>query len=153
MPKVYLGLGTNLGNKEDNLRLAIYKIKKQIGKVVSLSAFHHSEPWGFSSQNSFLNAALCIDTDLNPHELLKETQIIEKEIGRKNKSINGNYSDRLIDIDILLYDNLILKTDALTIPHPLMTQRAFVMNPLSEIAPNFIHPESGERLITINDKL
>lgn len=153
MPKVYLGLGTNLGNKEDNLRLAINKIKEQIGKVISLSAFHHSEPWGFSSQNSFLNAALCIDTDLSPQQILKETQSIEKEIGRKTKSIDGNYSDRLIDIDILLYDNLILKTETLVIPHPLMIQRAFVMTPLSEIAPNFIHPETGEKLLTISNKL
>lgn len=153
MPKVYLGLGTNLGNKEDNLRLAINKLKEQIGEVISLSAFHHSEPWGFSSKNSFLNAALCIETDLTPQSVLEKTQAIEKEIGRKNKSIDGNYSDRLIDIDILLYDMLIIQTDALIIPHPLMTQRAFVMTPLSEIAPNFIHPEIGESLITISNKL
>lgn len=140
MATVYLGLGTNLGNKEANLRTAIYKLQERIGKQVSLSSFYETAPWGFESDHSFLNAAIGLETSLSPIEILHITQEIEKELGRTKKSVNGSYSDRLIDIDILLYDNLVLQTPELTIPHPLMTERDFVMKPLIEIAENVIHP-------------
>ena len=140
MATVYLGLGTNLGNKEANLRTAIYKLQERIGKQVSLSSFYETAPWGFESDHSFLNAAIGLETNLYPIEVLHITQEIEKELGRTKKSVNGSYSDRLIDIDILLYDNLVLQTPELTIPHPLMTERDFVMKPLIEIAGNVIHP-------------
>lgn len=140
MATVYLGLGTNLGNKEANLRTAIYKLQERIGKQVSLSSFYETAPWGFESDHSFLNAAIGLDTSLSPIEILHITQEIEKELGRTQKSVNGSYSDRLIDIDILLYDSLVLHTPELTIPHPLMTERDFVMQPLVEIAGNVIHP-------------
>ena len=102
MAKVYLGLGTNLGDKEQNLRDAVQKIEEQVGEVVSLSAFYVTAPWGFASENSFLNAAACVETELSPLEVLQETQMIEKELGRTKKSVNGIYSDRLIDIDPLM---------------------------------------------------
>lgn len=140
MATVYLGLGTNLGDKEANLRTAIYKLQERIGKQVSLSSFYETAPWGFESDHSFLNAAIGLETSLSPIEVLHLTQEIEKELGRKKKSVNGSYSDRLIDIDILLYDSLVLHTPELTIPHPLMTERDFVMKPLIEIAGNVIHP-------------
>lgn len=140
MATVYLGLGTNLGNKEANLRTAIYKLQERIGKQVSLSSFYETAPWGFESDHSFLNAAIGLETSLSPIEILHITQEIEKELGRTKKSVNGSYSDRLIDIDILLYDTLVLQTPELTIPHPLMTERDFVMKPLTEIAENVIHP-------------
>ena len=140
MATVYLGLGTNLGNKEANLRTAIYKLQERIGKQVSLSSFYETAPWGFESNHSFLNAAIGLETSLSPIEILHITQEIEKELGRTKKSVNGSYSDRLIDIDILLYDTLVLQTPELTIPHPLMTERDFVMKPLIEIAGNVIHP-------------
>ena len=140
MATVYLGLGTNLGNKEANLRTAIYKLQERIGKQVSLSSFYETSPWGFESDHSFLNAAIGLETSLSPTEILHITQEIEKELGRTKKSVNGSYSDRLIDIDILLYDSLVLHTPELTIPHPLMTERDFVMKPLIEIAGNVIHP-------------
>ncbi len=140
MATVYLGLGTNLGNKEANLRTAIYKLQERIGKQVSLSSFYETAPWGFESDHSFLNAAIGLETSLSPIEILHITQEIEKELGRTKKSVNGSYSDRLIDIDILLYDTLVLQTPELTIPHPLMTERDFVMKPLIEIAGNVIHP-------------
>lgn len=140
MATVYLGLGTNLGDKEANLRTAIYKLQERIGKQVSLSSFYETAPWGFESDHSFLNAAIGLETILSPIEILHITQEIEKELGRTKKSVNGSYSDRLIDIDILLYDNLVLQTPELTIPHPLMTERDFVMKPLIEIAGNVIHP-------------
>ena len=140
MATVYLGLGTNLGDKEANLRTAIYKLQERIGKQVSLSSFYETAPWGFKSDHSFLTAAIGLETNLSPLEVLHITQEIEKELGRKKKSVNGSYSDRLIDIDILLYDNLVLQTPELTVPHPLMTERDFVMKPLIEIAGNAIHP-------------
>lgn len=146
MATVYLGLGTNLGNKEANLRTAIYKLQERIGKQVSLSSFYETAPWGFESDHSFLNAAIGLETSLSPIEILHITQDIEKELGRTKKSVNGSYSDRLIDIDILLYDNLVLQTSELTIPHPLMTERDFVMKPLIEIAENVIHPTRQKTL-------
>ncbi|WP_455668944.1 2-amino-4-hydroxy-6-hydroxymethyldihydropteridine diphosphokinase [Phocaeicola sp.] len=144
--KVYLGLGTNLGDKEANLHAAVQKINERVGKVISLSAFYVTAPWGFSSENSFLNAACCIESELPPLEILKETQAIERELGRMKKSVGGNYSDRLIDIDILLYGDLILHTPELELPHPLMTERRFVMEPLVEIAPDVVHPVLGRKL-------
>ena len=132
---VYLSLGTNLGDKETNLRMAVEEIVKRVGEVTSLSAFHASEPWGFESENSFLNAVCCVSTDLAPTELLHVTQEIERSLGRLKKSVNGIYSDRIIDIDILLYDDWHIDTPELTIPHPLMWERDFVMIPLREIAP------------------
>jgi 2-amino-4-hydroxy-6-hydroxymethyldihydropteridine diphosphokinase len=132
---VYLSLGTNLGDKETNLRMAVEEIAKRVGEVTSLSTFHASEPWGFESENSFLNAVCCVSTDLAPTELLHVTQDIERSLGRLKKSVNGIYSDRIIDIDILLYDDWHIDTTELTIPHPLMWERDFVMIPLREIAP------------------
>lgn len=146
MATVYLGLGTNLGDKEANLRTAIYKLQERIGKQVSLSSFYETAPWGFESDHSFLNAAIGLETSLSPIEILHITQEIEKELGRTKKSVNGSYSDRLIDIDILLYDTLVLQTPELTIPHPLMTERDFVMKPLIEIAGNAIHPTRQKTL-------
>lgn len=136
---VYLSLGSNLGNKEENLNLAIQFLEKRAGNIISRSAFYYTEPWGFDSENGFVNLCLKMDTTLSPEPLLKKTQDIEKEIGRKTKSHNG-YTDRLIDIDILLFDDLILNTSTLTLPHPLMDQRAFVLDPLCQIAAEVIHP-------------
>ena len=146
MATVYLGLGTHLGHIEAYLRTAIYKLQERIGKQVSLSSFYETAPGGFESDHSFLNAAIGLETSLSPIEILHITQEIEKELGRTKKSVNGSYSDRLIDIDILLYDTLVLQTPELTIPHPLMTERDFVMNPLIEIAGNVIHPTRQKTL-------
>lgn len=140
MTKVYLGLGTNLGNREKNLQSAVGMIQERIGKVISLSSFYETAPWGFVSDNTFLNAAACVETDLSPEEVLATTQQIEREMGRQKKSADGVYTDRPIDIDILLFGDLIFQSPQLTVPHPLMTERGFVMRPLAEIAPNVIHP-------------
>ena len=137
---VYLGLGTNLGNKEQNLRMSVQKIEERIGKIVSLSAFYVTAPWGFASDNSFLNAVVCVETPLRPLEVLKETLAIERELGRTSKSMGGVYSDRLIDIDLLLYGDTIMDEEGLILPHPLMVERRFVMEPLAEIAPDVMHP-------------
>lgn len=158
MAKVYIGLGTNLGDKEQNLRNAVQKIEEQIGKVVSLSAFYMTAPWGFSSDNSFLNAAACVETELSPLDVLQETQKIERELGRTKKSVGGVYSDRLIDIDLLLYEDLVLTLVAssgaeLNLPHPLMAERDFVMLPLAEIAPELRHPVLGKTMKEIRNTL
>lgn len=129
----YLSLGTNLGDKENNLLSAISEIERRIGPVRAQSAFLATEPWGFDSQNTFLNAAIRIETKFSPLELLDETQQIERDLGRKHKSVNGQYHDRIIDIDILLYDDLHISTPRLTIPHPNMHERDFVIIPLKEI--------------------
>ena len=148
MALVYLGLGTNLGDKERNLNNAILKISQDIGKVICQSSFYASKPWGFESENDFLNAVILAETNMSPLELLAKTQEIELELGRTVKSTNG-YADRVIDIDILLFDNEIIDIPELKIPHPLITERDFVYIPLLEIAPNLLHPISGK---TFNKK-
>lgn len=135
MSIVYLALGSNIGDRHRVMTETIDKIKKLIGDVLRQSAFYETEPWGFVSDNMFLNAAICVRTDMTPHQLLKATQAIEKDIGRTTKSESGIYHDRIIDIDILLYDDLHISTPELTIPHPLMYERDFVMKPLREILP------------------
>lgn len=130
---VYLGLGSNLGDKAANITLAVQNIEEQIGHVVRQSAFYVSEPWGFESENNFVNAVVRCETSLSPHKLLRATQRIERQMGRKQKSLDGVYHDRIIDIDILLYDDLTIDTPSLKIPHPLIQQRDFVMIPLGEI--------------------
>ena len=133
MHTVYLSLGSNLGDKEQNLTSAISEIARRIGDITAQSAFLETEPWGFDSDNAFLNAAVCVETQLSPYELLHTTQQIERDLGRVQKSHQGLYHDRIIDIDILLYDDLHIQTPELTIPHPLMQQREFVLIPLKEI--------------------
>lgn len=140
MAEVYLGLGTNLGDKEANLDMAMEEIRKRVGEILSLSAYYITEPWGFDSKNAFLNAVCKVSTSLSPLDVLLTTQSIEKDLGRLKKSVNGQYSDRPIDIDILLYDDIVLDSPNLTIPHPLMHKRTFVMEPLTEIAPELVHP-------------
>lgn len=138
---VYLGLGTNLGDKKKNIEVALRKIEKQIGEIISLSAFYVSEPFGFDSDNLFLNCAVKIKTTLSPYKLLTITQLIESEMGRLTKSDLNGYGDRIIDIDILFYgDSIIHDAPTLTIPHPQIQQRDFVLKPLAEIAPKLMHP-------------
>lgn len=132
---VYLGIGTNLGDKEGNLHKAIELLEEYAGKILRVSSFLATEPWGFQSDNGFLNAAVCIETVLEPFELLDVTQHIERKMGRKEKSVGGAYHDRIIDIDILIYDSISISSDKLTVPHPLMKERTFVMVPLQEILP------------------
>ena len=137
MSVVYLGIGTNLGDKEDNLRFALENIEEQIGKIISCSVPYASEAWGFDSKNSFLNIVVSIETQLAPFDLLDVTQKIEKLMGREKKSVDGVYSDRIIDIDILLYDNIKMNTDRLILPHPGLKDRLFFQIPLKEINPDF----------------
>jgi 2-amino-4-hydroxy-6-hydroxymethyldihydropteridine diphosphokinase len=130
---VYLGLGSNLGNREENLRGALFEIASSVGVVEAVSSFIVTEPWGFESTHTFVNAVCRVQTRLSPMEVLDATQAIERNLGRTKKSVDGVYSDRLIDIDILLYDDWKVDTPRLVIPHPLMAQRDFVKIPLAEL--------------------
>ena len=134
MANVFLSLGSNLGNKEQNLTHAIASIGKDIGKVQKVSGFYQNKAQGFVSENLFLNAAIEVFTNLQPLELLEKIEAIEREMGRKSKT-SSNYSDRPIDIDILLYEDVTVNTQRLKIPHPRMMERDFVLIPLREIAP------------------
>ena len=133
LSKVYLGLGSNLGDRKENLACAIRLIGERVGKVLRVSSFIETQPWGFESDNTFVNAVILCDTELTPRQVLCATQKIEREMGRKKKSTDGGYADRCIDIDILLYDDLRVDEPDLQIPHPLMLKRDFVMIPLREI--------------------
>ena len=135
MATLYLSLGTNLGDRRSNLETALTHIAREVGTVISSSDVIETEPWGFDSSNSFLNMAVKVETLLQPLEVLHATQDIERQMGRSEKSVNREYKDRLIDIDLLLYDDIVMNTPELTIPHPLMYQREFVMKPLAQIAP------------------
>lgn len=131
---VYLGLGTNLGKREENICRAIEYIEELIGKITCRSALYDTAPWGFDSPNRFLNAVVAVVTELTPRQVLQLTQTIECKMGRSEKSHLAQYHDRIIDIDILLYDDIHIAERDLIIPHPLMAEREFVMKPLSEIA-------------------
>ena len=131
--KVYLGLGSNLGNKEENILEAIKRIGELVGVVARQSSLYKTEPWGFESENYFVNAVVCCHTSLSPFDVLEHTQQIERMLGRTSKTRHGEYHDRLIDIDILLYDDMSIDSTSLKIPHPLMQERDFVMIPLREI--------------------
>lgn len=133
MHTVYLSLGSNIGNRKRLVSDAVELLEKRVGKVVKRSSLYETEPWGFSSPNKFINACVCCETSLSPHEVLWATQRIERELGRTGKSVNGDYKDRVIDIDILLYDDLHIDDPDLKIPHPLMHDREFVMKPLREL--------------------
>lgn len=135
--RVYLGLGSNLGDREELLHRAIALIGERVGEVIRQSSFIETEPWGFKSENRFLNAVILCETILTPRQLLRTTQQIERDMGRRkavnSKSANRVYKDRPIDIDILLYDDVTIDEPDLKIPHPLMQERDFVMVPLREI--------------------
>ncbi len=152
MAIVYLGLGTNIGNRRGNLVKAAALLAERVGDILALSGFMETEPWGFESENLFLNAAIKMETPLTPDELLSATQAIEREMGREKKS-DGSYHDRVIDIDILLYDNRVIEQPGLIVPHPLMQERLFVMAPLAEIAPFERHPLLGQTFMELADSL
>lgn len=143
----YLGIGTNLGDRAENLTRAVALISEQVGTVLACSSFIETAPWGFASENRFLNAVLKVDTLLGPEALLQATQAVERQMGRTHKTVDGNYTDRVIDVDILLYEDVVMKTPELTIPHTYILQRDFVYIPLGEIAPEVLLTLRGQTYI------
>lgn len=137
MPTAYIGIGSNLGNREENCEKAIKLLEGNNIKVTKRSSMIETEPWGVEDQPKFINMAVTIETGFKSEELLRVLKKIEDEIGR---SPAERWGPRIIDLDILLYDDLIIKTPELEIPHPHIEEREFVLKPLSEIAPEKIHP-------------
>ena len=138
MKNVFLGIGTNLGDREAYLSQAIARIEKFAGTVSKASSVYETEPWGFETEDAFLNLVIKVETEFLPQELLGKILNIESSLGRERSEVH--YSSRTIDIDILLYDDLVVNELNLTIPHPLLQSRKFVLIPLCEIAPDVIHP-------------
>ena len=150
---VFLSLGSNLGDRKLYLKKALYKIEFESIKIVATSKIYESESWAYEDHN-YLNLCLKVETSLNPYELLKKISDVEKELGRTEKTIITNnknpiYKSRSIDIDILFYDQEILNTTNLIIPHPKLHLRMFVLKPLNEIASKVIHPIFKESIYTI----
>ena len=131
--RLYIGLGSNLGDRSALLDEALRLIDERVGHVVRVSSYYETEPWGFQSDNLFLNAAALVITTLSPQRCLKETQHIERQLGRVDKTVDGAFQDRPIDIDLLMYDDLEVNEPDLTLPHPHIEEREFVQIPLQEI--------------------
>lgn len=164
MTEVYFGLGSNLGNKKQLLSQAIALLQQEVGALQRVSSFIETQPWGFDSPHTFLNAVACFTTSLTSGEVLRTTQRIERHMGRTAKSHAGQYCDRPIDIDLLLYGTLVGEYsyrwpesgDApvmLVLPHPFMHQRTFVLEPLAEIAPHLQHPVLHRTMSELLDEL
>jgi 2-amino-4-hydroxy-6-hydroxymethyldihydropteridine diphosphokinase len=136
---VYLGIGTNLGDREKNLNEALIQIREHIGRIDQVSSVYKTEPWGFSSENDFLNIVVRVNTRLKPSGLLGRILMTEANMGRLRN--DEKYSSRLIDIDILFFGEKRLEIGALVVPHPRLHERRFVLVPLNEIAGDLIHPK------------
>ena len=141
MSIVYISIGSNIGDREENCRKAIKLLKENGIALKRESSLYETEPWGVKNQPKFINMAIEVETDKEPEELLRVLKEIEIEIGRKE---TVKWGPRVIDLDILFYDELILKIPGLEIPHPLLHERDFVLKPLSEIAPDKKHPVIGK---------
>jgi 2-amino-4-hydroxy-6-hydroxymethyldihydropteridine diphosphokinase len=143
----FLGLGTNLGDREAYLNKAIEAIRKSVGKIDSYSDIYETDPWGFQSKSKFLNMVIRVRTELKPSVLLKRLLIIEGQLGRIRES--SQYESRTIDIDILLFSNLVINNPDLIIPHPLIQDRKFVLVPLCDLVSEMIHPVFGKTFGTL----
>lgn len=143
MPTVYIGIGSNLGNREQNCLKAIALLTENNITVTKQSSLYETEPWGVKDQPGFINMAAEAEADFTPEHLLEILKDIEKEMGRKE---THRWGPRTIDLDILLYNDLVINTPELTIPHNLMHEREFMLRPLSEIAPDAIHPVLGKTI-------
>ncbi len=144
--RVYIALGSNIGDRASTLAQAIVLLSRRIGRPVAQSMVIETEPVGFASEYSFLNQVVAIDTELSPWEVLEATKEIECELGRRQKSVDGVYHDRTCDIDIILFGDRIVEEEQLTIPHKRFRERRFVLEPLAEIAPNVTDPVTGKKI-------
>lgn len=149
MVESFIALGSNLGDREDNLRRAIEMISRQMS-LTEMSSVYETEPMYNESQNWFLNCVVSVETNLKPRDLLERLQNMEHEMGRKRTE---RYGPRLIDLDILFYDDEIVSEPGLEIPHPKITERLFVLMPLAEISPDLVHPVLKKRITELVDIL
>lgn len=149
MPTAYIALGSNLDDPRHQLLEAIRRMRIAGLQVYSIAPFVETHPVGFASEHLFLNSVVAVHTVATPEELLAQLQEIEREMGRRHKSHDGIYSDRVIDLDILIYDQRVVTTAELTIPHPRMCERAFVLQPLSYIAPELTIPTTGTTVVQL----
>jgi len=138
MNKVFIGIGSNIGDRTLNIEMALAKINDSVGQILAQSSIYETESWGFKSDNPFLNLVVLIDTALNPIDLLDALKRIEKLLGRQRRSIV--YQNRPIDLDILFFNESVVNNPNLTIPHPYIQERMFVLKPLADIAPDLVHP-------------
>lgn len=151
MNKAFLSLGSNSGDRKTNLARAIRYINIGVGHIIDLSGIYETEPWGFEADTNFLNIVIEIITDLTPHEALKKCLEVESKLGR-NRTNEQGYASRTIDIDILFYQGVIVNDSDLTIPHPLLHERRFVLEPLKQIDPDYVHPVMGLTIAELLDK-
>ncbi|MCB9007185.1 MAG: 2-amino-4-hydroxy-6-hydroxymethyldihydropteridine diphosphokinase [Ardenticatenaceae bacterium] len=149
MQAIYLGLGTNLGDRAANLQAAVIGLAKEL-VITAVSPLYQTAPWGVTDQPDFINMCLAAETALSPIELLTFIKDLEVEIGRLPSK---RWGPRLIDIDLLFYANQILETENLKIPHPELAERAFVLCPLADIAPNFVHPVLRQTIAALAAKV
>ncbi len=147
--EAYLGLGSNLGDRAQNLGRAVSLLERRIGAVV-VSSVYETQPWGYADQPSFLNAACRVDSALSPHELLAAAQDVERQLGRQP---TFRYGPRVIDVDVLLYGDRVVETPDLRVPHPRLSERAFALAPLAEIAPDVAHPVLGASMRELLERL
>lgn len=154
MAIVYLSLGSNLGDRVGYIQQACSTLSAHPEiNIVATSSFYETEPWLMSSDNWFVNAVVQITTTLSPEDLLQECQRIETQLGRTTKSSTGNYADRTLDIDIIFYDNIIINTPTLTIPHKHFHKRVFMLVPMLEIAEDFVHPFFGSTVESLYEAI
>ena len=148
MTVVYLGLGSNIGDRESNIQQALEQLQTDDLRLLRVSSLYETEPMGFSDQPWFLNQVAEFETELQPPQALHLIQAVEKNLGRKREIVNG---PRTIDIDILLFGDVIMKTAELTIPHPRYRERRFVLEPLLELNPTLADPETGQTVAAMLD--
>jgi 2-amino-4-hydroxy-6-hydroxymethyldihydropteridine diphosphokinase len=144
--EIYLSLGSNLGKRVNNLEEALRHIAEQVGSMGRVSGIYESEPWGFSSDHIFCNCCVSVQTNLEPLQVLDTILQIEKGMGRERSSprkVEDGYADRVIDIDLLLFEDMQYDHPRLVLPHPALADRRFVLVPLNEIAPRLVHPALG----------
>ncbi|HVV53746.1 MAG TPA: 2-amino-4-hydroxy-6-hydroxymethyldihydropteridine diphosphokinase [Mucilaginibacter sp.] len=147
---VFLLLGSNLGNRQMYLSEAVRRIGHEIAPVIRTSSLYETQAWGKTDEPDYLNQVAELKTDLPPKEILKQILNIEKAMGRKREE---KWGSRIIDIDVLFYDSLVISGPELTIPHPEMHKRRFTLEPLNELIPDFVHPVLGKTVAELKNEL
>lgn len=150
MERIFIGIGTNLGNRQANLKRAVELLAQRGVKVLRASSVIETTPWGVEGQPMFLNMAMECGTALGPEELFHVLKQIEQDMGRTN---SPRWGPRVMDLDILFYGDVVINTPTLIIPHPRLHERPFVLEPLSEIAPEFMHPVLGKNIAALKSNL